>query len=336
MCPPDPQRAHHRQMQRLYLTTLLARLPLLRPVPGPVLRACVFSPGDLLCLFWPPGVKFLVPSRLFLVDRPSCAEQLWYLRGPPFRGAGVETEMSYCTVPDCALVFPHRGMHGVGSRVLLPLPPLSSSSKRQHERPRGPKCVRPFPAPLHAPGYGVRVGALRSKTFAFFDVCRREPPAQAGERLLKQRSDACLFLVWMPRECGHRWLRERGVLRHCARLRPSCAPLRPCVSATTLAYMQQQAAARKALPWFSRPFEGEGVRTGGRLHPGLAGERLLKQRPKPAHDARPVAWVSELDVLPLPHEKTFIDSVPVGGKLPYVCLPDIALLSYVRQLPTIW
>ena len=51
--------------------------------------------------------------------------------------------MSYCTVPDCALVFPYCGMHGVGSHVLLPLPPLSSSSKRQHERPRGPKCVRP-------------------------------------------------------------------------------------------------------------------------------------------------------------------------------------------------
>ena len=28
------------------------------------------------------------------------------------------------------------------------------------------------------------------------------------------------------------------------------------------------------------PCQGVGVRTGGRLHPGLAGERLLKQRPK--------------------------------------------------------
>ena len=28
------------------------------------------------------------------------------------------------------------------------------------------------------------------------------------------------------------------------------------------------------------PHEGEGVRTGGRLHPGRAGERLLKPRPK--------------------------------------------------------
>ena len=55
-------------------------------------------------------------------------------------------------------------------------------------------------------------------------------------------------------------------------------------------------------------------------NPGLAGERLLSE------------WVSELDVPPLPPEKTFIDWVPIGGKLPYVCLPDLALLSYVRQL----
>ena len=42
--------------------------------------------------------------------------------------------------------------------------------------------------------------------------------------------------------------------------------------------------------------------------------------------------MSELDVPPLPPEEAFIDSVPIGGKLPYMCLPDLALLSYVRQL----
>ena len=41
-------------------------------------------------------------------------------------------------------------------------------------------------------------------------------------------------------------------------------------------YLQQQAAAS---PGYS-PLKGKGVRTGGRLHPGLAGECLLKQRPK--------------------------------------------------------
>ena len=44
-----------------------ALLAPLRPVPGPVVLACVFSPGELLRLFWPLGVKFLVPSRLFWV-----------------------------------------------------------------------------------------------------------------------------------------------------------------------------------------------------------------------------------------------------------------------------
>ena len=134
-------------------------------------------------------------------------------------GAGLETEMSYCTVLSGARVFLYCGMHGVGSRVLLPPPPLSSSSKRQHGRPRGPKSVRPFFAPLPACGcagdvpsvdrYAVRDGALHSKTFAFFAVCS-----------------------WGPRS-------------GCLSLHGS-----------------------------------EGVRTGGRLHPGQAGERLLKQRPK--------------------------------------------------------
>ena len=125
--------------------------------------------------------------------------------------------IALCTVaPKCFL---YCGMHGVGSCVLLPPPPLSSSSKRQHGRPRGPKSVRPFFAPLPASGcagdvpsvdwYGVRDGTLRSKTFAFFAVCS-----------------------WGPRS--------------------GCLSLHG----------------------------GEGVRTGGRLHPGQAGERLLKQRPK--------------------------------------------------------
>ena len=89
-----------------------------------------------------------------------------------------------------------------------------------------------------------------------------------------------LFLVWMPRGCGHRWLRERDVLRHSAQLRRSCSQLCACLSAAASALMQKQAAARMAIPWVLRPHQGEGVRTGARLHPGLAGERLLEQRPK--------------------------------------------------------
>ena len=64
------------------------------------------------------------------------------------------------------------------------------------------------------------------------------------------------------------------------------SPLRHHVSAAAFDYQPQQAAARNAIPWVSRPCEGEGVSAGGgvwmggRLHPGLAGERLPKQRPK--------------------------------------------------------
>ena len=41
----------------------------------------------------------------------------------------------------------------------------------------------------------------------------------------------------------------RGVLRHCVQLR-----LRACLSAAALAFMQQQAAARKAIPWVLGPY----------------------------------------------------------------------------------
>ena len=50
-----------------------------------------------------------------------------------------------------------------------------------------------------------------------------------------------------------------------------------CRSAAAFAYMQQQAAARTRRAWVSGLCQGKGVRTGGRLHPGQAGERLLKQ-----------------------------------------------------------
>ena len=70
---------------------------------------------------------------------------------------------------------------------------------------------------------------------------------------------------------GAAWLavlasRERGVLRHCERLRPSGGLLRERVSAAALAYLQQQAAAGTATPGCLPP-KDKGVRTGGRLHP---------------------------------------------------------------------
>ena len=63
MCPPDPQRAHHRQMQWFHLN--LACLALRCP-PHPFLPPCsaprVFSPGYPLGLLWPPGAAILALS----------------------------------------------------------------------------------------------------------------------------------------------------------------------------------------------------------------------------------------------------------------------------------
>ena len=74
------------------------------------------------------------------------------------------------TVFNCALV-------GVGSRVLLTTPrPLLSSSKRQHDRLRGPKSVRPFVASLTASGMALVVpsddaGVVPGTTHSTADTC---------------------------------------------------------------------------------------------------------------------------------------------------------------------
>ena len=48
--------------------------------------------------------------------------------------------------------------------------------------------------------------------------------------------------------CWRCWLRERGVLRHCNRLRPSGGPQRERLAAAAHLYLQQQAAACMASP----------------------------------------------------------------------------------------
>ena len=84
-------------------------------------------------------------------------------------------------------------------------------------------------------------------------------PGQAGERLLEQR----------PRVCQERsWRGDCDCLRFGGQLRPSCPLPRAHMS-----------AARVGRAWVSGFCQGKGVRTGGRLHPRQAGERLLKQRP---------------------------------------------------------
>ena len=69
MCPPDPQRAHLRQMQRIHLPPCLpgSSRPF-APCSWPPCSGLVSSRlGDPLRLIWPPGVVFLVPGRLFWV-----------------------------------------------------------------------------------------------------------------------------------------------------------------------------------------------------------------------------------------------------------------------------
>ena len=66
MCPPDPQRARRRQMQRIHLTPCLpsSSCPFVPCSWLPCSASRVVSPGDLLRLIWSPGVVFLVPGRL--------------------------------------------------------------------------------------------------------------------------------------------------------------------------------------------------------------------------------------------------------------------------------
>ena len=116
----------------------------------------------------------------------------------------------------------------------------------------------------------------RSWLYSVFDLCfpRVRPvfflalvdPMCKADRALRE------LLFWRYR------LSERGVLRHCNRLRPSGGLSRERLAAAAHLYLQQQAAACMASRGCS-PLKGKGVRTGGRLHPGPVGERLLKKRP---------------------------------------------------------
>ena len=70
-------------------------------------------------------------------------------------------------------------------------------------------------------------------------------------------------------------------LELCNRLRPSWRPMTSNACGGSSAPLP--AAVSGSLHGFARVFhllQGKGVRTGGRPHPGPAGERLLKQRPK--------------------------------------------------------
>ena len=205
MCPPDPQRAHHRQMQRLHLT---------RCLPG---SSCPFAPCS-----WPRAPP-PVSSRLVTFSACSSSSHsvvLWFRGTCESRHFAVLAWRLRCPValcPTAPLCFPTAACM------------VSAAASSYHSR--------------HCPA------AASSSTKGLVD-----PSASSLSLQLS------LLLVWRPRR------------------RPSLEDF--CV----LRRVQTGTTA-----WCLGPHEAVGVRTGGRLHPGLAGERLLKQRPKLAHDARRVA-----------------------------------------------
>ena len=65
MCPPVPQRTHHRQMQRFHLTPCLPGFsPFLRLFLAPCAAPVTSRLVDFLYPFWLPGAVFLAPGRL--------------------------------------------------------------------------------------------------------------------------------------------------------------------------------------------------------------------------------------------------------------------------------
>ena len=113
----------------------------------------------------------------------------------------------------------------------------------------------------HVFGKGLRTG-------------ERLHPGPAGERLLKQRP-----IVGCLEDVGIAGFTEEAL----------CAVL----SAAAFDYEPQQAAASNVCLGVLLQ-QGKGVRTGGRLHPGPAGERLPKQSPKSysCSYGRPGSWLT--------------------------------------------
>ena len=215
MCRPDPQRAHHRQMQRIHLTPCLPSLS--RPFAPCTWPPCsatrVFSPGDLLRLMWStcrgvPCAQSTILDVTLASLMGSHSVVLWSFVVHAYAamdgGAGVENEMSYRNVLSGAQVF----CYCVSACRQLRLP--TSRGKRQLAW----CCLRGWPVP----GKGVRTGG-------------RLHPGLAGERLPKQRPKPCSCFR-RPRGCGalprrrpwFLWVpsAHRGLLRAClpARLAP--------------------------------------------------------------------------------------------------------------------
>ena len=99
----------------------------------------------------------------------------------------------------------------------------------------------------------------------------------------------CVLPLVSPMISGAREIVERAVAVRCVRRLGAgleSVVYYGLVAAAAFAFAQQQAAARTGQVWVSGLCQGKGDRTGGRLHPGLAGERLLNNAPTPRRSLR--------------------------------------------------
>ena len=104
--------------------------------------------------------------------------------------------------------------------------------------------------------------------------CGRLHPGPAGDRLLKQRP-----IVGCLEDGGIAGFTEEAI---CTVL--CCAPVFLYCDITCRQPRLTTSRSIRQQAWICLGVllqQGKGVRTGGRPHPGLAGERLPKQRPKP-------------------------------------------------------
>ena len=178
MCPPDPQRAHHRQMHRFHLTSCLPPLRLfLDPCTAPVTsRLVTFSaPSGLLA-----QRSWLYPGFDSCLSMSSHSIVLWPLVRPYVRsscgiaraamvgGAGFVREVSHGTAIGCALV--------VTNYKCAERQPRLTTSCSTRQLAWLPGCVLQLST-------GVRTGGHLH-------------PGLAGERLPKQRPK--------PRLCSRR------------------------------------------------------------------------------------------------------------------------------------
>ena len=244
MCPPDPQRAHHRQMQRLHLTPCLPgsswpNVPC-SWLPSPVTR--VFSLGDFLRPIWPtwrgnPGalstLMDMTPASLksshidvlWPLARPTCAGLPRYKRMPPRSATLATRQRCSAALFSVAQNVPQLRHHMLAAA-------FANQPQQAAARMGLPGCW-PVERQRRPDGWTSTPRA-----------CRRAAAKSTPGSLV------CLWYGCLEDVIAGF---VRGVLRHCVPLRPSCSLLRACLSAAAFDLVQQQAAARNSICWVFWP-----------------------------------------------------------------------------------